>query len=137
MRHTLGNKPWFGCTAALDSQTFRTVCDLAAFRQTTEIKRFEINRPEVAITRAVVKRSDKTSFKLLHFVVVDAAKRRDGSRLVSRPGFHQLKQSSSQLETSDSRTLAERTRNQSSILYAPYQRSSLRWMDSLTPANFN
>jgi superfamily II DNA helicase RecQ len=27
MWHTLGNKPWFGCTTTLDSQTFRTVCE--------------------------------------------------------------------------------------------------------------
>jgi hypothetical protein len=82
MRHALGNKPWFGCTATLDESTLNKVCDFAAFKVTTEAKRFSIDHPDVAIIRAVMSRSDKSSLKHLRFIVADAAKRRDGSRVI-------------------------------------------------------
>jgi hypothetical protein len=78
--------PWFGCTATLDDSTFGKTCEFAAFKETTELKRFEIDRPDIAIIRAAVRRSDKMSCKPLHFVVADAAKRRDRSRLTSKLG---------------------------------------------------
>ena len=134
MRHALGSKPWFGCTATLDDPTFRKVCDFAAFKETTEIKRFSIDRPDVAITRALVRRLDKTSFKLLHFVVADAARHRDGSRLTSKPGFHQLKALDFQLKRLGSQLSSG---NQSSVFRTPYRSSSLRWTDYLTPDSFS
>jgi superfamily II DNA or RNA helicase len=134
MRHVLGSKPWFGCTATLDDPTLRKVCDFAAFKETTEIKRFPIDRPDVAIVRAVVKRLDKTSFKLLHFVVADAARRRDGSRLTSKLGFHQLKESGFQLGPPESQLSYG---SQASIFCTPYRSSSLRWTDYLTPDSFS
>ena len=71
MRGTLGNEPWIACIATLDDDTFKTDCDHAAFRKTTSMKRYSIDRPDIALVHAVVKRRDKKSFKLLHFLVLD------------------------------------------------------------------
>ena len=72
MRHTLGRKPWFGCTATLDDPTFYKMCEHAAFRETTTIKRTSIDLPDVAFIRSSVRRLGKSSLKPLHFVFADA-----------------------------------------------------------------
>ena len=42
------------------------------------------------MVRGVVKRVEKSSFRPLHFVVADAARKQDGARLTPKLGFHQL-----------------------------------------------
>jgi superfamily II DNA helicase RecQ len=93
IHHTLGHKPWFGCTATLDEETWRRVRLFAGFRECTYIIRTPIDRPDVAMIHNVVRKDDKNSFKPIQFVVADASRLRDGTRLTSSPGFHEIKAS--------------------------------------------
>jgi hypothetical protein len=132
IRHILGSKPWFGCTTTLDQPTFTRVCDYAAFRPTTKVMRLSTDRPEIAIIRARLKRHDKKSYKVLHFVVAEASKRPDESRLSVLPGFSQLRGSDSNISSNTTRggtTLTE-SRTQRSLTYTPYKLSSQN-IDSL------
>jgi hypothetical protein len=60
----------FGCTATLDDETFGQICNLAAFKADTKIIQTSIGRPDIVLIRGVAKRSAKSSFPSLHFVVV-------------------------------------------------------------------
>jgi len=82
IRHTLGHKPWFGCTATLDNSIWQKGCLSTDMKESTYAIKTPIDRPEVALIRHVVKKADKNSFKPLHFVVADASRRQDGTRLV-------------------------------------------------------
>jgi superfamily II DNA helicase RecQ len=135
IRHILGNKPWFGYTATLDQPTFTRVCDYAAFRSTTKVMRLSTDRPNIAIVRARLKRHDKKSYKMLHFVVAEASKRSDGSL---SHGFSQLRDSDGNInnQTRDGTTLTE-SQTQRSLIYTPYKPSSLRWAEAVTPETYN
>lgn len=102
MRYALGTKPWFGWTATLDNDTFQNLCQYAGSSKRTVIKRFSINRPEIAIIRAIVKGTEKPSLKHLRFVVADAARRHDGFRMTEELTLNQLKELEFQLEPPDS-----------------------------------
>jgi superfamily II DNA helicase RecQ len=58
IRHTLGNKPWFGCTATLDSNIWQKVCFSTGMKESTHTIQTPIDRPEVALIRNVVKKAD-------------------------------------------------------------------------------
>jgi hypothetical protein len=131
IRHTLGNKPWFGCTATLDDDTWHKVCLFTGLKEKTHIIHTPIDRPDVALIRNVVNKAEKNSFNPLQFVVADASRRRDGSRLSSHPGFHEVKASDfADLDMDSSRFTSFGS-------HTPAANSSVRWTDTWTPTNYS
>ena len=135
IRHTLGHKPWFGCTATLDNNIWQKGCLSTGMKESTYTIKTPIDRPEVALIRHVVKKADKNSFKPLHSVVADAWRWQDGTQLGSSPGFHEVATSDFtdlDLDSQSSRIVSRS--DQSSI---PASGSSLQWADTWTPANYS
>ena len=64
LRTVLGHKPWFGCTATLDIQSFESLCYSSGFSKTVRIMR-TVNRPEIAIIRKELPQKSKFSFRML------------------------------------------------------------------------
>ena len=69
VRYWVGEKVWFGCTATLDTDAQRRICDFAGFKEDTQIVRTLIDRPDIAFIREVVKKNEKLSFRPLYFVI--------------------------------------------------------------------
>jgi superfamily II DNA helicase RecQ len=69
VRYWVGDKVWFGCTATLDTDAQRRICDFAGFKEDTRIIRTSIDRPDIAFIREVVKKNEKLSFRPLYFVI--------------------------------------------------------------------
>lgn len=134
IRHTLGHKSWFGCTATLDNKIWQKVWISTGMKESTHTIQTPIDRPEVALIRNVIKKADKNSFKPLQFVVADASRRRDGTRLSSSPGFHELATSDfTDLELNIQSSQISRT-DQPLI---PASEPSLQWTDVWTPGNYS
>ena len=53
-RNRLGRKPWFGCTATLDPDSFHELCQFTGFDKNVPIIRTSIDRPEIAYIRKVI-----------------------------------------------------------------------------------
>jgi superfamily II DNA helicase RecQ len=79
----MGNKLWFGYIATLDNNIWQKVCFSTGMKESTHTIKTPIDRPE-ALIRNVVKKADKNSFKPLQFVVADASRWQDGTRLGHR-----------------------------------------------------
>ena len=83
VRQVIGDKPWFGCSATLDSKTLEKLQDLHAFKDNFHIIRTSIDRPEIAIVRKIIPKQKKTSYNCLYFLVNDATahfRQDDGTR---------------------------------------------------------
>jgi superfamily II DNA helicase RecQ len=72
-RNELGSRPWFGCTATLDPDSFDELCRFTGFRKNVCIVRTSIDRPEIAYIRKVIPTNQKMQFQYLHFLIEDAA----------------------------------------------------------------
>jgi len=72
LRNVLGHKPWFGCTATLDIQSFESLCYSSGFSKNVRIMRTTINRPEIAIIRKELPQKSKFSFRMLYFLFDEA-----------------------------------------------------------------
>ena len=133
IRHTSCHKPWFGCTATLDNNIWQKVCLSTGMKGAHT----PIDRPEVALIRHVVKKADENSFKPLHFVVADASRRQDGTRLGRRssPGFHEV--AASDFTDLDLNSQSSRIVSRSDQSSIPASGSSLQWADTWTPANYS
>ena len=58
----LVDKPWFACTATLNSFTFQTVCKLAGFKPNIQVIKTPIDRLELKIIRRVMTVPEKKDF---------------------------------------------------------------------------
>jgi hypothetical protein len=72
-RNRLGSKPWFGCTATLDPDSFHELCQFTGFNKNVPVIRTSIDRPEIAYIRKIIPTNQKTRFRYLYFLVEDAA----------------------------------------------------------------
>jgi len=68
IRHTLGHKPWFGCTATLDNSIWQKGCLSTDMKESTYTIKTPIDRPEVALIRHVVRKADKIHSS--HFILL-------------------------------------------------------------------
>jgi len=67
--------PWFACTVTLNKETYVKVIKLAGFYWSiTDLKRTNIDRPDLSIIRGYIKRRDKNNYKALFFVIKEAFK---------------------------------------------------------------
>jgi superfamily II DNA helicase RecQ len=90
LRNVLGHKPWFGCTATLDMQSFESLCHSSGFSKNVRIMRTTINRPEIAIIRKELPQNSKSSFRMLYFLFDEAVDLQDKP---SRPTPERIKKS--------------------------------------------
>lgn len=72
-RNRLGGKPWFGCTATLNPDSFDELCRFTGFRKNVYIARTSIDRPEIVYIRKIIPTNQKMGFRYLHFLIEDAA----------------------------------------------------------------
>lgn len=95
-------------------------------RPTTKVMCLSTDRPDIAIVRARLKRYDKKSYQMmLHFVVVEASKRPDRSRLSVFPGFSQLRDSDSNISTVETRWQMEQRSQITEInVYSPIRHTN-------------
>lgn len=77
LRNVIGYKPWFGCTATLDRQSFEALCHSSGFSKNVRIMRTTINRPEIAIIRKELPQKAKSSFRTLYFLFEGAIEPQD------------------------------------------------------------
>jgi len=71
IRALLGYKPWFACTATLDSPTFDVVCKLAGFDSRIQILRTSVDRPDVRLNRRGIKNWIGDGFRSLSFLLAE------------------------------------------------------------------
>ena len=91
LRNELGHKPWFGCTATLDTQSFESLCQSSGFSKNVRIMRTTINRSEITIIRKTLPQKEKFSFRMLYFLFDEATELHDNN--ISKPTPERIKKS--------------------------------------------
>ena len=91
LRNVLGQRPWFGCTATLDKRTFKALCYSSGFSPDVQTIRTTINRPEIGIIRKELPRGTKSSYRLLYFLIDDAAESKEAEGDELRPTPERIK----------------------------------------------
>jgi len=69
IRQVIGDRPWFGCSATLDTETLEKLQEIRAFKDNFYIIRTSIDRPEIAIVRKIIPKNKKTSYNCLYFLI--------------------------------------------------------------------
>ena len=69
LRQSLGDRPWFGCSATLDRETLASMEELRIFKHDAHTLRTSVDRPEISYVRKIIPKRKKWRFHPLYFLL--------------------------------------------------------------------